>query len=108
MMEPLIVLLMFAVGAFAIAGGINFFWQTGWEKAWKIACVFAGVALIFGLSGMWASSPRHSWGIWTPVFVLMLGVGWLGAKYGARLWNWLQQKERAARDDGPDNKAGKN
>lgn len=98
MLEVLAIVLMAAAGIGAAAAAINFFWCTGWKKSLQWAGLFIGVALLFGLSGIWQGSSRHSWGIWTPIFALMLACAWLGIKYGHKIWQYWRQKEKEARD----------
>lgn len=81
-MAPVLgVLLMACAGIIATACAINFFWQTGYRKAFFWAAFVVGIFLLFWVSGLWIGASRHSWGVLAPLFALMMGIAWLAVKF---------------------------
>lgn len=87
---------LWLAAACALAGAINFFWETGFRRAFGYGAFLAGVFLLFWASGLWVGASRHSWGVLGPAFVLMLAGAWLV------VWLALWFRRRRGRRDAPD------
>ena len=78
----------------AAAGAINFFWETGFRRAFGYGSFLSGIFLLFWASGLWEGASRHSWGVLGPAFLLMLVLGWLAVQLGFILWRWQKRKRK--------------
>lgn len=83
---------LWLAAACAVAGAINFFWETGFRRAFGYGAFLAGVFLLFWASGLWVGASRHSWGVLGPAFVLMLAGAWLVVRLAVRFWNWRTRR----------------
>lgn len=79
-------LLMTAAAMLGLAAAINFFWQTGFKDALAYAALPVGIFLLFWLSGLWEDATPHSWGRLTPLFFIMLLVGWGAGRIVRNIW----------------------
>lgn len=92
MAEFFALLFIFIFGTIGISLAINFFWRTGLTKALTYAAFFIFVIIIFWASGLWQNTSRYSWGILTPIFVLIMFGAWIGIKFGRKIILKLQEK----------------
>lgn len=92
---PLVLALLALWLAFAaaVAGAVNFFWETGFRRAFGYGVFLGGVFLLFWASGLWVGASRHSWGVLGPVFLLMLAGVWLAVRLGQRLWRAHERRK---------------
>lgn len=97
-MEILALFLIILAAIPAMACAINYFWRTGGVLALSIAAFVVVVFIVFWTSGLWVGASRHSWGILTPLFVLMIAA--CAALVGAALWGWrfYRRKKRGKQD----------
>ncbi len=71
------VILVSLASVLASACAINFFWRTGIKKAAGIASFFVAIFLVFWASGLWQENTPRAMGSLVPLFVIILGIGWL-------------------------------
>lgn len=86
---------LWLAAACALAGAINFFWETGFRRAFGYGAFLAGVFLLFWASGLWVGASRHSWGVLGPAFMLMLAGAWLVVRLA--LWFRHRRERRGPR-----------
>ena len=98
MIEFFALLLMVVAAILGGAFAISYFWRTGPAKALGYAAFFVVMIFIFGASGLWIGASRHSWGVLTPLFALMLAAGWLCLKYAPRLWEFWKRLQDDRRE----------
>lgn len=93
-------LALWIAAACAAAGAINFFWETGFRRAFGYGAFLSGVFLLFWATGLWEGASRHSWGVLGPAFLLMLVLAWLAIQLGLRFWRWRERRRTSRSTDG--------
>lgn len=92
MPEFFALLLIFLGGTLGGAFAIHYFWQIPFAKSIACSAFFILVIIIFWASGLWENASRHSWGILTPIFALLIFVTWLALKSGRAILAKILEK----------------
>ena len=98
-MAFIILALVGAVAVVGIGAGINFFWKTGFKRGVFGASLFVAAFFVFWGSGVWLEADPRDWGALTPVFLIILGAGWLVLVLALRFGRLYQKRSESSEYD---------
>lgn len=98
-MTFIILALVATAAVIGVAAAVNFFWKTGFKRGALCASLFVAAFFVFWGSGVWLEADPRDWGALTPMFLVILGGGWLAYVLVRRLARFYQNKSDSSEDE---------